>query len=331
MNDLLIAKGDVAKAGTPTVFAIMRNEMFFLPSFLRHYRSLGIQQFLILDDNSDDGTTKYLSAQPDCVIIKSGYTFSDVVGGMKIYQLWKNWIPSRFLSGQWAICVDADEFLFLPADFASVKQFTDHLDHLGATAVGALMIDFHPRTVSELDRKWCPKTLEELVEAYPYFDRGPYISWKAGSLRPRVISGGVRERLLRQYNINKKYAFSFRPKDIWRYLKNLVLRSDQVGSIHKVPLVKWDAGRAYLHSHTLNTPPDGGVILPIIHFKFTSAFKEKLDVAINLTMAPERAFAYSSYAVMLEKMRQNGGLFISGDSLKFTSPTELFELAQIER
>ena len=49
-----------------TLFAVMRNEMYFLPAFLAHYRALGVKQFVIVDDASDDGTTQYLAAQPDC-------------------------------------------------------------------------------------------------------------------------------------------------------------------------------------------------------------------------------------------------------------------------
>ena len=39
-----------------TVCAIVHDEMFFLPAFLAHYRRLGADRFVILDDASTDGT-----------------------------------------------------------------------------------------------------------------------------------------------------------------------------------------------------------------------------------------------------------------------------------
>ncbi len=39
-----------------SAFAIVKDEMFYLPSFLDHHRRLGVDQFVILDDQSSDGT-----------------------------------------------------------------------------------------------------------------------------------------------------------------------------------------------------------------------------------------------------------------------------------
>ncbi len=54
-----IAPGDIL------AFSTIRNEMARLPHFLDHYRALGVGQFLIVDNASDDGTADYLAAQPD--------------------------------------------------------------------------------------------------------------------------------------------------------------------------------------------------------------------------------------------------------------------------
>ena len=45
------------------VFSTLRNERVRLPFFLRYYRSLGISHFLIVDNNSDDGSREYLAAR----------------------------------------------------------------------------------------------------------------------------------------------------------------------------------------------------------------------------------------------------------------------------
>ena len=43
----------------------MRNEIIRLPYFLEYYRKLGVAHFLIVDNDSDDGTGEYLADQPD--------------------------------------------------------------------------------------------------------------------------------------------------------------------------------------------------------------------------------------------------------------------------
>ena len=59
-NDLrLVSRKDVDPSGF-TLLAILKNEIYFLPAFLNHYRRLGVQRFVFLDDRSDDGSFEYL-------------------------------------------------------------------------------------------------------------------------------------------------------------------------------------------------------------------------------------------------------------------------------
>ena len=66
-------------AGKLTLFSTMKNEMGFLPAFLAHHRAIGFEQFLIFDDASDDGTSAYLAAQSDCVVMQSDLSFGDEI------------------------------------------------------------------------------------------------------------------------------------------------------------------------------------------------------------------------------------------------------------
>ena len=50
------------------VVAVARNERTLLPHFLDHYRKLGVQHFVLVDNLSDDGTREYLLLQPDVVL-----------------------------------------------------------------------------------------------------------------------------------------------------------------------------------------------------------------------------------------------------------------------
>ena len=51
------------------LFSTLRNERIRLPYFLRYYRNLGVNHFLIVDNDSDDGSREYLQAQPDVSLV----------------------------------------------------------------------------------------------------------------------------------------------------------------------------------------------------------------------------------------------------------------------
>ena len=88
-----------------SAFAIVKDEMFYLPSFLDHHRRLGVDQFVILDDQSSDGTRELLAAQPDCLVLESPFRFGEEVAvpgsdGRRRERagiLFKSLIPQRFL------------------------------------------------------------------------------------------------------------------------------------------------------------------------------------------------------------------------------------------
>ncbi|HET7203455.1 MAG TPA: glycosyltransferase family 2 protein, partial [Steroidobacteraceae bacterium] len=44
-----------------TAFAVVKDEMYNLRSFLDHHRRLGVDQFIVLDDRSSDGTREWLA------------------------------------------------------------------------------------------------------------------------------------------------------------------------------------------------------------------------------------------------------------------------------
>ena len=51
------------------LFTCLRNEKVRLPYFLQYYRDLGVDHFLIVDNDSDDGSREYLAAPARCVAL----------------------------------------------------------------------------------------------------------------------------------------------------------------------------------------------------------------------------------------------------------------------
>src|SRR4030095_5576466 len=59
------------------VVCVVRNERTMLPHFLAHYRRLGAQHFVFIDNLSDDGTRDWLLAQPDVVLYSTDTDYCD--------------------------------------------------------------------------------------------------------------------------------------------------------------------------------------------------------------------------------------------------------------
>src|SRR6056297_4203058 len=59
--------------------SIVKNERFFLSAFLDHYRKIGVQQFIMVENGSDDGSLELLCAQPDVVVYQTSYRYGQEI------------------------------------------------------------------------------------------------------------------------------------------------------------------------------------------------------------------------------------------------------------
>src|SRR3712207_6527634 len=111
-----VLKPASTSSGVPC-FSVVRNELYFLPHFLRHYRKLGVGHFIFYDDGSTDGSRELLLGEPDCTVLGSDYSFQQrMPDGKPFHYHARSQIPEQFAPDQWCLTVDADEFLFLPQD-----------------------------------------------------------------------------------------------------------------------------------------------------------------------------------------------------------------------
>ena len=184
-----------------TLFAMMRDEDYFLPYFFDYYRQIGVERFLIYDDRSGPATADFLMAQPDTGVLRSQLSYGDPLEGQvgvdgqprRLQRFLKTQAPEMLLPDQWVVNVDADEFLVLPSGFSSLPDFIRRLDQICQPYATAPLIDFYGDTLA--DRNYDPGL--DPFAGCPYFDAGPYYFW-IGALHPLCFSGGVRQRLLEQ-------------------------------------------------------------------------------------------------------------------------------------
>lgn len=141
--DLRLLGGKLERgAGKGVLMAsMMRNELPRLPDFLSHHRGLGVSGFVLIDNDSKDGTLDYLAAQPDVIVYSTADSYSQSYFGIR----WLNQVIDTHGSG-WVLYADADERLvYSGSESRSVDDLTQYLAARGEQIVPGVMIDMFPR------------------------------------------------------------------------------------------------------------------------------------------------------------------------------------------
>lgn len=204
--------------GAILLFSTMRNEAMRLPHFLAYYRALGVDHFLIVDNDSDDGTAELLGAQADVSLWRSGHSYKAARFGID----WLTYLQFRHGSGHWCLTVDADELLvFTGIPRVGLADLTGWLDDHRMASMGAVMIDLFPR--GRLDEGSYSAGADPLDQLC-WFDADNFFSTPRPELESPVLRGGVRLRAF----------FADRP--------------ERAPTMNKVPLVRWHWRYAYMTS-----------------------------------------------------------------------------------
>ncbi|WP_437436885.1 glycosyltransferase family 2 protein [Ruegeria arenilitoris] len=236
------------RPGAILAFTTLRNEITRLPWFFRHYRALGVDHFLIVDNGSDDGSVEFLRDQPDVSLWQTPASYRAARYGLD----WLTWLQVRHGHDHWTLMVDADELLIYPDyDRNSLHDLTAELDQQGRIGFGALMLDLYPKGPLGA-QNYNPET--DPTEVLSWFDPGPYRAQRQSPLGNLWVQGGVRERMF----------FADQPR--------------HSPTLNKIPLVRWSRRYAFVNSchsalpRNLNAAYDGpdgtipaGVLL---HTKF---------------------------------------------------------------
>ncbi len=205
-------------------FVTVRNEGLRLPFFLDHHRRLGVRHFLIVDNDSDDGSPAMLAAQPDVSLWRTSASYRGSRFGMD----WINALLARHGSGHWCLTLDADEILIYPDWQArDLAALTAWLDARRAPAFAAFMLDLYPKgpLAQAVHRPG-----DDPVTVLPWFDASGYSREHQTRWHNVSIRGGVRRRVF----------FADWPA--------------HAPHLHKTPLIRWHWRYAYLSSTHIALP-----------------------------------------------------------------------------
>ena len=289
------------------VFATMRNEILRLPYFLEHYRNLGVDHFLIVDNDSDDGTTAYLAGQPDVSLWRTKASYRLARFGMD----WVGWLLWRYGHGHWCLTVDADELLVYPdVENRNLRALTTWLDQREIPSFGAIMLELYPKGPLD-DAAYEPD--QNPTETLDWFDADNYRDQVHPYYGNLWIQGGVRERVF----------FADEPA--------------RAPTLNKTPLVRWHWRYAYVsathqilprHLHDVfDLTGDSKVSGALLHTKFLPNIADKSVEELNRKQHFENTARYETYH---KRLTQNPDLWHDG-SQRYDGTDQLVALGLMSK
>lgn len=244
--------------------------------FLDYYRDRGVDHFIFVDNDSNDGTREFLAEQKDCSVWWTDESYKRARFGMD----WINRLLRIYGHRHWCLTVDPDEFLVYPfSDTRPIPALTDWLDASSIKSFGAMLLDMYPK--GSIDAQPYHEG-QNPFEIACWFDAGNYSvtrNWEYGNL---WIQGGPRARAF----------FGDNP--------------ERAPALNKTPLVNWRKHYAYASSTHMLLPRGlnhvydewggekaSGVLL---HAKFLDTFSAKAREELERREHYAASAEYKAYA-----------------------------------
>ena len=257
----------------------VRNEMARLPYFMEYYRKLGVAHFLIVDNDSTDGTDAYLSKQSDVSLWTTPHSYKLSRFGLD----WLTWIMRKHAHGHWCLTLDADELLvYRNMPNRDLQALTEHLETQGERMLGTLMLDMYPK--GKLGLQTHDPDSDPLM-TLRWFDANGYRIQVQPKMRNLWVQGGVRARVF----------FKDDPR--------------RAPTLNKIPLVKWQRSYVYVNSTHALLPrklnrvyPEQGRTPPkavLLHTKFLPNIVEKAEEELTRRQHFANSALYEDYYAAL--------------------------------
>ena len=242
------------------VICMLKNGSYYLDEMMKHYHSIGIENFLFIDNGSEDNTVKQLTQFRNVTVV------SNALPVAKYEIALRSQIANRIVKGGWFLFVDTDEMIdFVNGKGRNIKEFAQYCNQYGYEVVVGQCLDLFSSLPMNETANWSYRQslaafdLFSLstIENFDYHDTAVKFSW---FLRNNIVSnpsiklkfGGIRKQLF-----NEDCALS-----VHRMVRNLP---------HTKP---------YTHSHCSSNTKCADFTLLVRHYKFAGSYlcKEKQQI-----------------------------------------------------
>lgn len=188
----------------PILFCVIKNDICKIKDFMKHYRGLGIEAFVFLDNNSKDGTQEYLCQQKDTIVYQSTEEYSSA---RRV--AWLNRLLAIYGHNKWCLVVDSDELItFIGREKYELSSIVKKACENQYDRVAGFLVDMYPN-YEMLQKEKC----SNFINDFRYFDVNSYIMQSTN--KGLIITGGPRRRVFHTEVYLSKYPlFLFKEKSI---------------------------------------------------------------------------------------------------------------------
>lgn len=270
------------------LFAKIRNEAEMLPHFLKYYRTIGVNRFIIMTNNCDDDTEDYLLAQKDVHVLQYNRSrFRNRPFDPDFRELYNEMLEEYNYQG-WCLFADADERILHPLyEKMSLRQYLREMEERGFESMTCSFVDMYSdlpvRDVS---------ILIDPMESCRYFDspRFYFTNKLEGEVRDRYTEklNGGREISNSHYTVGGTYSRF--------YKRDLPLKI-------KTPIFKYVPRKTYIgrgHHFISNSRlcPSKGAVL---HYCFTNLLIDKCKRQEKEGVYYKKSVIYRGFNNLLQK------------------------------
>lgn len=188
---------------SPVVLVVVKDEIDRMNLFFEHYRALGVHQFLIIDNNSTDGTREFASSQKDTRV----YLINDLFQTQKKVA-WIEKILTITGYDRWYVVVDSDELLdYVGSETHTLENLIDSRPKSECDYIQGFLVDMYAENpVFSVSCKY-----KEIPKVFNLFDKDTY--YREGSI---FVYGGPRHRVFGvSILLSKQSVFLFKPETIY--------------------------------------------------------------------------------------------------------------------
>lgn len=175
---------------TVILLVVFQNASNFIKNFINHYRGIGVNKIVFIDNDSDDNSIDIIhnnSRDIDVDIWQVDDRF-DAIKAMG----WKQRMIVHYGLNRWYINIDIDELLvfgkYKNTNIAEMIKFAQSHD---LVTIGSVMIDLYPNLPFD---KLGRITSDQILNKYCYYDKTSYTKVKNQKYLYRIF-GGPRQRL----------------------------------------------------------------------------------------------------------------------------------------
>jgi len=276
------------------LFTVVRNERWRLPWFLSYYRSLGVDLFFFVDNNSSDGTSQYLHKQNDVHVFWTDHSYGQALSGMQ----WINWLVEEYGSDCWCLYIDVDEALIFPGvEKRGLQGLTKYLADNGHEAMFSFMLDMYAPGLKSTPKE---DSYTDFFTDYPLFEN-QYFSINSMYCPYKFTGGGIRRRFQQYENQTK------------------------------TPIIRGGGGIKFLaSSHQITPAIITDVTGVLLHFKlagdFTLNFAQDLVANNRLAHCKRRHWNYSQTLKMFPQDKP----FFTDTTVSYHSSSQLVDIGLIK-